>query len=49
MAPPAGAAAAHDQLGLDLGEFVRHFLGQDDGHWGPDPATWEQPPERGQF
>jgi hypothetical protein len=45
----AGAAAARDQLGLDLGEFVRHFLGQDDGRWGPDPVAWEQPPERGQF
>ena len=45
----AGAAAAHEQLGLDLGEFVRHFLGRDDGDWGPAPAAWPQSPERGQF
>lgn len=45
----AGAEAAHEQLGLDLGEFVRHFLGHDDGEWGPAPATWPQAPERGQF
>lgn len=45
----AGAAAAHEQLGLDLGEFVRHFLGHDDGDWGPAPTAWPQAPERGQF
>lgn len=45
----AGAAAAHEQLGLDLGEFVRHFLGHDDGNWGPAPEAWPQAPERGQF
>lgn len=45
----AGASAAHDQLDVDLGEFVRLFLGRQDGQWGPDPATWDRPPERGQF
>lgn len=45
----AGAAAAREQLGLDLGDFVRHFLDHDDGTWGPEPDTWPQAPERGQF
>jgi len=47
----AGAAAAFEQLGVDLGEFVRHFLGHDEdgGDWGPAPDSWPQEPERGQF
>lgn len=45
----AGASAAHDQLHLDLGEFVRHFPGQSEGEWGPAPASWPGAPERGQF
>ena len=45
----SGAAAAHDQLDLDLGEFIRHFLGHGGGDWGPAPAAWPQAPERGQF
>ena len=45
----SGAQAAHEHLDVDLGEFVRHFLGQDPGQWAPDPARWPQAPERGQF
>jgi hypothetical protein len=45
----SGARAAADALGIDLGEYVRHFLERDDGDWGPQPARWEQPPERGAF
>lgn len=44
-----GAAAAHSTLGLDLGEFVRTLLERADGEWGPQPARWQQPPERGAF
>lgn len=45
----AGASAAQDELDLDLGEFVRQFLGHEDGDWGPAPGSWPQAPERGQF
>lgn len=45
----SGASAAHALLGLDLGEFVRHYLGQEEGTWGPDPSAWPAAPERGQF
>jgi hypothetical protein len=44
-----GAAAAHDVLNVDLGEFVRQFLQREDGTWGPDPRRWQQAPERGGF
>ncbi|HET9484102.1 MAG TPA: hypothetical protein VFO79_09110 [Xanthomonadales bacterium] len=44
-----GAAAAHEVLGIDLGEFVRAFLGHDDGDWGPQPGRWTDAPERGAF
>jgi hypothetical protein len=38
----AGLAAAHDRLGLDLGECMRLFLEQAEGDdWAPRPARWE--------
>ncbi|MFY2763871.1 hypothetical protein [Arenimonas sp. MALMAid1274] len=45
----AGRSAAHAALDIDLGEFVRHFLRQTGGEWGPVPSLWPAPPERGQF
>ncbi len=45
----AGAAAAHAHLHVDLGEFVRGFLGASDGDWAPDPARWKDSPEKGRF
>jgi hypothetical protein len=38
----AGRAAAEEQVLVDLGEAVRHFLGRDDGEWGPRPEAWRQ-------
>lgn len=48
-ADDGGRAAAHDVLGLELGDFVRGFLGHDDGEWGPQPSRWEKEPEREAF
>lgn len=31
----SGADAAARHLGVDLGEFVRHYLGREDGDWAP--------------
>lgn len=45
----AGASAAETHLGIDLGEFVRHYLERDEGAWQPQPGSWTQPPERGAF
>jgi hypothetical protein len=45
----AGDMAARACLDLDLGEFVRHFLGARTGEWGPRPDSWRGPPERGAF
>jgi hypothetical protein len=36
----AGAVAAHEHLGLDLGAAVRAML-QKEGSWSPDPKLWE--------
>jgi hypothetical protein len=45
-ADDAGAAAAHDQLGIDLGEYLRLFLEQADGtDWSPQPARWNFTPD----
>jgi hypothetical protein len=44
-----GDAAARDQLDLDLGEMVRHFLRAAPGEWGPLPETWREPAEEGAF
>jgi hypothetical protein len=44
-----GDAAAREHLHLDLGEYVRLFLDAAPADWGPRPATWPQPPERGAF
>jgi hypothetical protein len=50
QADDAGAAAARDQLGLDLGAALAHLLGRDDAAaCAPQPARWEQAPERGAF
>ena len=39
----AGAAAAHEHLGLDLGELVTTLLERDTPKsWSPDPAKWEK-------
>lgn len=45
----AGAASASRHLGIDLGEFVRHYLQREQGDWAPDPSCWQQAPERGAF
>jgi hypothetical protein len=40
----AGAAAAREYLGLDLGEAVTTLLERDTPRsWAPDPAKWEKP------
>jgi hypothetical protein len=40
----AGAAAAHEHLGLDLGELVTTLLERDTRKsWSPDPEKWEKP------
>jgi hypothetical protein len=40
----AGAAAAHEHLGLDLGELVTTLLERDTPKsWSPDPDKWEKP------
>jgi hypothetical protein len=44
-----GSAAAREQLDLDLGEMVRHFLGAAAGEWGPLPEAWKEPAEEGAF
>jgi hypothetical protein len=36
----AGRAAAEQQVHVDLGEAVRHFLGRADGEWGARPEAW---------
>lgn len=45
----AGARAAGEHLGIDLGEYVRHYLERDDGDWAPRPETWQGEVERGAF
>jgi hypothetical protein len=45
----SGASAAADRLGIDLGEYVRHYLERDEGEWAPDPQRWDGAPERGAF
>lgn len=49
IADDGGSAAAARYMHVDLGEFVRNFLGRDDDGWGPRPSSWEQTPERGAF
>lgn len=50
QAGDAGAAAAREHLGLDLGAALAHLLGRDDAAaCAPQPALWQQPPERGAF
>jgi hypothetical protein len=44
-----GARAAEHHLGIDLGEYVRHYLEREPADWAPRPATWEGEPERGGF
>lgn len=39
-AEDSGAQAAADCLHVDLGEAVRHFIGADEGEWGPRPELW---------
>lgn len=39
-ADDAGKRAAEDIMNVDLGEAVRHFVGAEDGDWGPRPAVW---------
>ncbi|HWM43250.1 MAG TPA: hypothetical protein VNP36_12485 [Burkholderiales bacterium] len=40
----AGAAAAREYLGLDLGELVTALLERDTPRsWSPDPSKWEKP------
>jgi len=36
----AGAAAAREQLGLELSDLVASFLGE--GDWQPKPETWSE-------
>lgn len=43
----AGEAAAHDLLGQGIGDLAGVVLGP--GPWAPDPASWEDGTERGQF
>lgn len=44
----AGDAAAHEVLGIDLGEYVASILGTDAAlHWGPQPAAWSAAPDGG--
>ncbi len=45
----SGARAAETCLGIDLGEYVRHYLEREDGEWAPRPEVWEGAPERGGF
>ena len=43
-AEDAGAAAAREHLGLDLGEVVTALLERDTPKsWSPDPSKWEKP------
>ena len=37
----AGAAAAHEHLGIDLGAFLGRILGKESPAWSPCPASWE--------
>lgn len=49
-AADAGATAAHDHLGVDLGELVCALLGREPSTaWAPDPQAWADEPERGGF
>ena len=44
QAQDAGAAAAREHLGVDLGEAVTALLERDTPKsWSPDPSTWEKP------
>jgi hypothetical protein len=46
----AGAAAARDHLGVDLGAFVCVLLERESSSaWVPNPSVWDGAPERGQF
>jgi hypothetical protein len=46
----AGAAAARQHLGIDLGEFVCALLERAPAaSWAPDPGMWDGAPERGRF
>jgi hypothetical protein len=46
----AGAAAARDHLGIDLGEAVCALLEKAPSiTWAPDPGAWQGEPERGGF
>jgi hypothetical protein len=45
-----GAGAASEHLGLTLGSVVAALLELEPAaHWEPDPAAWDDPPERGAF
>lgn len=49
-AADAGATAAHDHLGIDLGELVCALLERVPSNaWAPDPEAWMDEPERGGF
>lgn len=46
----AGAAAAREHLGFELGPTVEALLERESGQtWNPDPAKWNEPPEKGAF
>ena len=46
----AGASAAYEFLGLDLGAAAAAILEQEpDDRWHPNPDTWEEAPEKGAF
>ena len=45
-----GAVAAHEHLGLDLGDVVTTLLERETPRsWSPDPPKWQGGPERGGF
>jgi hypothetical protein len=46
----AGATAAREHLGVELGQVVCALLEREPlAAWSPDPAAWEDTPERGGF
>ena len=44
-----GARAAERHLGIDLGEYLRHYLEREPADWAPRPESWQGEPERGAF
>lgn len=45
----AGAAAAREHLGVDLGAAVAALFERDGVDWGPEPSLWQDAPEKGAF